>query len=327
VSRRRGPRGPAPTEPDTIVDRIVGALERWPDGMHDLGEPRVDVPLDWPAAVIDVYLAFDGGRLFGDSLTLTEIAQAPPWDDAGRLPIIDWLGEALTVDRDGKVWRDDAETGEPVCDGSRFDRWLSGAIDATALLFDRDGEWNDEVFTEDGELADATVLAMAKAQVRRDPRAPGPRWRLARALTARGDLDTARAELEEVVAAAPGLAWAWLDLARLSERLGATGGAIDEAEAAADADPAHEHRGHFLAEAARLAATAGDEPRRAALATRALAATPGLVAAQLAGAEDQITAGELDAAAHLVALARAVAPRDLAALDLARRLEAARAGN
>lgn len=295
--------------------------------MHDLGEPRVDVPLDWPAAVIDVYLAFDGGRLFGDSLTLTEIAQAPSWDDAGRLPIIDWLGEALTVDRDGKVWRDDPETGEPVCDGSRFDRWLSGAIDATALLFDRDGEWNDEVFTEDGELADATVLAMAKAQVRRDPRAPGPRWRLARALTARGDLDTARAELEEVVATAPGLAWAWLDLARLSERLGASGGAIDEAEAAADADPTHEHRGHFLAEAARLAAIAGDEPRRTALAARALAVAPGLVAAQLAGAEDQIAAGELDAAAHLVALARAVAPRDLAALDLARRLDAARAGN
>ena len=327
MSRRRGPRGPAPAEPDTIVDRIVGALERWPDGMHDLGEPRVDVPLDWPAAVIDVYLAFDGGRLFGDSLTLTEIAQAPGWDDAGRLPIIDWLGEALTVDRDGKVWRDDPETGEPVCDGSRFDRWLSGAIDATALLFDRDGEWNDEVFTEDGELADATILAMAKAQVRRDPRAPGPRWRLARALTARGDLDTARAELEEVVAAAPGLPWAWLDLARLSERLGATAGAIDEAEAAADADPTHEHRGHFLAEAARLAATAGDEPRRATLAARAVTVAPGLVAAQLAGAEDQIAAGELDAAAHLVALARAVAPRDLAALDLARRLDAARAGN
>lgn len=327
MSKRRGPRGPAPTEPDTTVDRIVGALERWPDGMHDLGEPRVDVPLDWPSAVIDVYLAFDGGRLFADSLTLTAIDEASGYDERGRLALIDWLGEALTVDREGQVWRADAETGEEVRDGSRFDRWLSGAVDATALLFDRDGEWNDEVFTDEGELTESTALAMAKAQVRRDPRAPGPRWRLARALTARGDLDTARRELEEVVAAAPAQAWAWLDLARLSERLGALAGAVDEAEAAADADPSHEHRVHFLAEAARLAGLAGDEARRATLAARALAVDPGVVAAQLAGAADQLAAGELDGAAHLVTLARALAPRDLNALDLTRRIEQARAGN
>ena len=69
----------AASEPDTVVDRIVTALERWPDGMHDLGEPRVGVPLDWPPSVVDVYLAFDGGRLFGDTLSLVAIADAPTW--------------------------------------------------------------------------------------------------------------------------------------------------------------------------------------------------------------------------------------------------------
>ncbi len=328
MSKRGGGKRPGgKTEPDSTVDRVVAALERWPDGMHDLGEPTVNVPLDWPSAVIDVYLAFDGGRLFGDSLSLAAIADAPAWDERGRLALVEWLAEPIEIDRAGKVWRADAETGEDVCDGTAFDRWLHGAIDATALLFDDDGEWKDEVFSEDGELTEATAVAMAKAQVRRDPRAPGPRWRLARALTARGDLDTARAELEEVVAHAPAQAWAWLDLAKLSERLGALAGAVDEAEAAADADPAHEHRAHFLAEAARLAALAADEPRRAALAARALGLAPDLVSRQLAGADDRLADGELTAAAHLAALARALNPRDLNAADLARRIESAQREN
>lgn len=323
TKRKRGGGGAPVRDDDTTVDRIMAALARWPDGMHDLGEPRVDVPLDWPAPVIDVYLAFDGGRLFADSLNLAPIAEAPAWDERGRLTLVEWLSESIAVDRAGGVWRMDAETGEELLDGTAFDRWLHGAIDATALLFEDDGEWKDDVFTDAGELTAEVSLAQAKAQVRRDARAPGPRWRLARELVARGDLDTARAELEEVVARAPAQAWAWLDLAKLSERLGALAGAIDEAEAAADADPAHEHRAHFLAEAARLAARAGDEPRRAALAARALALDPAIVSGQLAGAEDRVADGDLSAAAHLVALARALAPRDLAALDLARRIDSA----
>ena len=86
-------------------------------------------------------------------------------------------------------------------------------------------------------------------------------------------------------------------------------------------------RAHFLAEAARLAALAADEPRRAALAARALGLAPDLVSRQLAGADDRLADGELTAAAHLAALARALNPRDLNAADLARRIDAAQREN
>ncbi|HVK75631.1 MAG TPA: tetratricopeptide repeat protein [Kofleriaceae bacterium] len=321
--RKRGAGGGADAD-ETTVDRVIAALERWPDGMHDLGEPTVDLPNRWPPAVVDVYLAMCGARLFGDTIVLHPPAEVAGPDDDGRYLVGEVDGEPVWFDGKGRVWREDPDTGERIVDGTAFDRWLHGVVDASALLFDPDGEYAEAAFTEEGELTPEIALARARAQVKRDGRAPGPRWRLARLLAARGDLDPARRELEDVVAQAPTLPWAWLDLARISEKLGDLPGALDEAAAAADADPGHEQRPYFLAEAARLAALAGDDGRRAEYARAALALDADLVRAQLSGAEDQLAADELDAAAHLAGLARALAPRDLAVIDLVRRVDEAR---
>ena len=309
---------------DTTVDRIMATLEKWPAGLHDLTEPTVDVPIDWPASVSDVYLAFDGGSLFGDLLTLAPAKEAVVDADDGLVAIGELMGDVVWFDQRGRVWRDDPDTGERVVDGTRFDRWLHGVLAGLARLYDADGEYADDAFTDDGELTDEVAEAQLHAQLKRDPRAPGPRWRLARSLAGRDELTAAREQLEDVVAASPELAWAWLDLARISEKLGELAGAIDEAEAAAAARPGHELGGYFLAEAARIAAVAGDEPRRADLAARALAREPDLTRGQLAGATTSLAAGELDDAAHLIALARALAPRDLSVIDLARRIDDAR---
>ena len=323
--KRKGDGGAARDDgDDTTVDRILGALERWPDGMHDLGEPTVDVPQRWPASVVDVYLTMDGARLFGDAIVLLPAKELAPADDDGMIQLGSFDDEPVWFDGKGRVWREDPDTGDRYIDGTALDRWLLGAIDAAAHLFDVDGEFAEDAFTEDGELTAEIAVARARAQAKRDSKAPGPRWRLARLLTADGELIAAREELETVVALHPALCWAWIDLARISEKLGELPNAVDEARAAADADPAHEQRPYFLAEAARYAALAGDEAARAQLAQQALAADSGLVRAQLAGANDRLGEGEIDAAAHLASLAKALAPRDVSVLDLVRRVEAAR---
>lgn len=328
MSKRRGQGGGRPDRrddgDDTTVDRIIASLDRWPDGLHDLGEPTIELPHDWPPAVVDVYLGMGGARLFNDTIVLHPGPELEPADGDGFTAFGTVDDAPLWFDRKGRVWREDPDTGDRYVDGTALDRWLLGAIDAAALLFDGDGEFAEAAFTEDGELTPEIEVAQAWAQVKRDGKAPGPRWRLARLLAATGDLDGARHELEEVVALEPKLAWAWLDLARISEKIGALDGALDEARAAAEADPAHEQRGYFFAEAARLAAAKGDDAERARLASYALGADPGIVRAQVAGAEDRITDGDLDAAAHLATLARALAPRDLTVVDLVNRIDTAR---
>src|SRR5262245_17517939 len=168
----------------------MAVLERAPAGLHDLGEATVDVPIDWPPSVSDVYLAFDGGTLFGDLLTLTPARETTTEDD-GLIAIGELLGDVVWFDRKGRVWRGAPDTGERVIDGTRFDRWLHGVIDGLARLYDDDGEFAEDAFTDDGELADDIELAQLQAQLKRDPRAPGPRWRLARALTVQGELAAA----------------------------------------------------------------------------------------------------------------------------------------
>jgi tetratricopeptide (TPR) repeat protein len=314
-------------EPD-VAERILERLGAYELGVHDLGDPGVGADPTLPLTLLSVYHRFDGGRLFHEAIQLLpyrEVEASVERSPGGgaRWRVGEAGGDAISVDERGRVWREDGETGEVVLDGTAFDRWLLGAIEAEAMLFERDGEFRDDIFDDDGDLLPAIALAQLRAPVKRDPRAPGPRWRLARHLTETDDLPAARRELEEVVAAAPDFPWAWLDLARLSERLGELAGAVDEAVAAADADPSHELVGFFLAHAARFAAASNDEPTRAELAGRAVAASSDLVRSFRDGAETNLAEGDVISATELAELAAAIAPRDLAVLDLLARVRAA----
>jgi Tfp pilus assembly protein PilF len=302
-----------------VSDGFLRALGKFAEGVHALGEPSAALDADLPAGVLAVYREVDGAELFHGDLVLYPRSA---WRREGGKLAIGELGEdALWVDlADGSVWRLEADTGEWIEEGSSLERWLWGWVEGQGLLYDREGEFRERAIDEEGELTREVAIARERAVLKRDPKAVGPRWRLARELVRAGDGEAARDELEEVVAARPRFAWAWYDLARISEKLGELDGARDEALAAAEADPAYEHAGFFLAWTARLAALAGDEPGRAALAARALAADPDLARRQLEGARDNLEAGELEAARDMIEVARALTPTDLAVLDLARKL-------
>jgi Tfp pilus assembly protein PilF len=331
----------------TGLDRVFAALDAAPAGLHDVTPPADQLPSGLPEPLIDLYARCDGLRLYLDSVELRPSAEVEAVDPTGEDPRpagkavgvptprdaasrIDgrWVfgeleGEDLLIDARGRIWRRDESLDDLVCEGAGLDRWLAGIVDALGVLYDADGEFADGVFDDDGELVPAVGERQLRAMLKRDPGAPGPRWRLAHAVLSQDRVDEARAALEEVVTAEPGFAWAWLDLARISERLGELPGAVDEARAAADAAAGHPQAGYFHAQLARLAGRAGDEATRAAAARRAAELAPELKAAQLDGARASLAEGDLASARGLLDLLRAVWPRDLEVLDLARQIEAA----
>lgn len=306
----------------TGLDRVLALMDEAPPGLHDIEPPAPNLPSGLPAPLIELYARCDGARLYLDTVELVRSADVVQ-DEAGRWKFGTIDGETVSLDARGRVWRADNSLEDDVVEGTRLERWLAGVFDAVGLLYDGDGEFAEDVFDEDGEIEDAVVERQLRAQLKRDAAAPGPRWRLAQLLLAGGDAAAARKQLEQVVADSPELAWAWLDLARISERSGELANAQEEARAAATAAAGHGQEGYFWAQLARLAAKAGDEATRATAAATAARLAPDLKAQQLAGARASLASDDPDAesARGLVELLRAVWPRDLEVLALAGTLE------
>ena len=305
------------------LDRVFEQLDGAPAGLHDVEPPAAELPSGLPEPLIELYARCDGARLFLDSIELAASAEVTAAEDRWRFGTLE--DEELWVDRRGRIWRSDESLDDVICEGTRLERWLAGVVDAVAMLYDDEGEFRDGCFDEGGELLPAVGERQLRAMLRRDPGAPGPRWRLAHVLLSQDRVPAARTELEEAVAHEPGFAWAWLDLAKISEALDELPGALDEARAAADAAVAahHAQAGYFHAQLARFASRAGDEPTRAHAARRAGELAPDLKIAQLAGARASLEADDVASARGLLELLRAVWPRDLEVLELAQRVESA----
>jgi tetratricopeptide (TPR) repeat protein len=241
--------------------------------------------------------------------------------DDGRYHVGEYGGDEIYVAQNGTVWRLEKDTGELLPEGTRYDRWLAGVIDAESVIYEKDGEFRDDVFDEEGELSDASAEERERRQLGRDPKAVAPRWRLARTLSNQGRLEKARDSLEIVVAAQPEFPWAWFDLARISEQLGNPESACDEAEMAADCKAEYEHAAFFLGHAARLAKVAGQEERAQSLAQKVLGMDPDLPRRHREGARELMSAGDAEAARQLLEVSKVLAPRDLETLDLLRQLD------
>lgn len=320
MARKKGSRGAAiDNELAERAEWISARLAEYGDGVHRMGEPAVVLDSALPTSVDTICREFDGAELFHETLVIFAGSKMQPSD--GRFHVGEYSGDDIYVSTDGRVWRLERDTAELLPEGTRFDRWLAGAIDAESLIYELDGEFRDDVFDEEGELSDASAAARERKQLSRDPKAVAPRWRLARSLSNQGKRMQARECLERVVETQPDFAWAWFDLSRISEEVGEIEAACDEAEMAGQANEEYEHASFFLGHAARLAEMAGLDARASSLSERVLSLDPDLPRRHREGARELIEAGDEIAAKHLLQVAKTLAPRDLETLDLLRQLD------
>ncbi len=300
-----------------VLARVCAALERDPAGMHQLEKPCPVLDTALPAALAETYRSFDGAELYQGMLIIRPSRELELED--GRYAVGEVGGDDLFVDpADGSVWRLEKDSGDLLPEGSAFDRWLWGAVEAEGQMYDEDGEYLDDLFDDSGELTPETAVRRERSILERDRSAVAPRWRLARALGRLGRVEDARRVLEEAVELAPTFAWGWFDLARSSERAGQLDGAIDEAREAADvaADAEPRLAGFFAAHAARLAGRVGDEGAREVAARRALALDPELLPRLVSGARERVESSDEKGARELLELVLAIEPDHIEAREL-----------
>ncbi|MFN0252846.1 MAG: tetratricopeptide repeat protein [Kofleriaceae bacterium] len=321
MAKKRGAGRSGSSRDEGGLDRVLGLLDKAVPGLHDV-EPPADLPRGLPEPLIELYSRCNGLRMYLDTVEIVPAAEVT-MPTPGKWQFATVEGDAIAMDHRGRIWRTDESLDDDVCDGTRVDRWLAGLHDAYALVYDADGEFADDVFDDEGEILPAIREKQLRAHLRRDVASPGIRWRLGLALVDQGATENARDMLEQVVADDPAFTWAWLDLGRISEQLGDIGNAVDEIRMAAETAEGVQHpqAGYFFAQLARLANRSGDEVLRAQAATRTSLLAPLLKKAQLEGARTSLADGDLASAKGLLELLRAVWPRDLEVLDLAKRVE------
>jgi tetratricopeptide (TPR) repeat protein len=306
-----------------FFDRFRGEVARYAEGVHRLGTPAsASEVARLPRELGDFLRSWNGAELFVDAYTIYDAAHLV------REGSLLFFGESATGDRfaldlqgdaEPSVLRLEEDTEETLIEGTSFARWIEALVVGDGVLYDREGDYKDDVVDETGEeLSPAVVEKRERKVLKIDPDAPAPAWRLARALTRLHREAEARKLLDRLVARAPAFAWAHFDRGKLL----AAEGDLEKAEEAflqAGSLPGP-YAAFFVAHAARAAADRGDEASRRKHAERALELRPDLARLQKEAAQARAAEGVLDESRELVALARALAPRDLELLELARRL-------
>lgn len=306
---------------ETVYDRLTDA----PAGLHDLDAPRAGLPVGAPLDLAELYILIGGARLFHEAIEILPPDAVEPVEDAPHLWRFATLhGDDLACDKQARIYQWDTAIDEWLQVASRLDRWLWGQLDAQAVVVDGEGEFAEDVFDAEGELLPHIQHGMWRAQLKRDADALAPRFWLGMDLARGGDTERGRAQLEDCVARHERFHWGWHELAKISEQLGEFDNAYDEAVMAAEVAERNQAAcaGYLWGHVAKVALLASKSAERDAAAQAVQRLAPNLRAEQLAGLRACISEGDRTSAQGLLALLRAVWPRDLDVLGLAKQVNA-----
>ncbi|MDC0718972.1 hypothetical protein [Nannocystis bainbridge] len=353
------------------LDRIEDRLRDAPEGLHDVGGPASEQAL--AASGIDPDLALLWGTYDGLDLAGGEARLYPLADHAGATEAAAEDGRLRPGDRViGERGRDllvlvadphaegadvvlVEEDGERLPCASSIDRLVLALLGEFSVLFDEDGEYQSDLFGDDGELTPAAERRLLRRHLDLDPDAPLARFRLAQSLRRAGELRGAAQELRQLLRRAPEFVWGHLELGRVRQGEGKLGDAVAAFRKAAERATEPGLRAHCLALACLALSGKSERPgpsgqapkdmseapgpseqapkdmpekpglsrqdakadaERAALAAAALTHNPMFAAAQEAAVRDALEREDAAAAAEQLALGLAVVPGHLGLLTL-----------
>jgi tetratricopeptide (TPR) repeat protein len=319
------------------LDRIEERLHAAPDGFHAAGRPAAEEAIErsgLPADAAIVWRQFDGLELAMGEARLYALHQIHAATDAAEAEGLLRPGDRVIGERGRETWvlPEDpwAEGGAVVAVGDDIERGpeastvahlVLGVLGEIGVLYDDEGEFRDGLFDEDGELTPAVRRKLLRRRLDLDEDAPRARLQLVRALREAGELGAAQSEVKQLLRRAPEWSWALHEKGLLAAAQGRAGEAAKAHEQAAEHTDDEVLQADFLAHAA---AVVGDEAKRAGLAGRVIALRPDYVQHQIEGARAHLDLGAVEEARRFVALALAIAPKNLAALELRRRIEEAK---
>ena len=320
-------------EIDRVLDRVEERLVDAPFGFHHCGDALTDDA--WgPSSLSDgaqmlwrrwngLELANGGVRIF-PAKELTSQTQLA--NNAGLViegdTVIGVRGADLVV-VSFDPWEEGAEVLLVDDQGGRSPSNASVASFVLAqfaefsVLYDEEGEFQEGIFGEDGELTSEANRRLYRRHLDFDADAPLARLRLGQLLREEGETGAACREFTQVLKRAPNYAWAQFEQARAQLSMGEGRRAQEGFKRALELESDEFLRVYFLAWSAMAA---GSDEERARFVIAVEEASPEFSANQDAAAREALERGQHTRAAELIELGLCVSPRSLGLLELRRTL-------
>jgi hypothetical protein len=339
------------------IDRIEDRLRDAPDGLHTFNpgaDPEALAASPLPPAARRLWAEWDGLELAAGELRLWPVAEVTANHAAaagdgdgesdgesrlrpGDLAMGERGGDVLVLCADPHAEGADVvlveEDGERLPHSSSVDLLVLAVLGEVSVLYDEEGEFQEQLFGPGGELTRAAERRLLRRHLDLDPDAPLARFRLAQSLRRAGELRAAAGELRQLLRRAPEFTWGHHEQGRVSLGLGAPAEAGRSFLRAAELAAEQALQAYFLAWACLAAVELGAAPTgpeghapkdrrggvaldRATLAAQVLARSPDFVRAQEAALRDALEAGDRHRADETLRLGLAVVPGHAGLLSL-----------
>ncbi|MCR9165440.1 MAG: hypothetical protein ACE37F_11870 [Nannocystaceae bacterium] len=328
----------------TALDRLEERLETATGGLHATGARASASALaaaGLPEGAALLWARYDGVELMSGEARLFPLREIEAATAEARDEGVLREGDIVVGERGRHLfvlpadpWAEGAsvvrisEEADRVPEATSVVHLMLGILGEVSVLYDDHGEFHDALIDEWGDLEPAAHRKLLRRRLDFDPIAPGPRLQLARLLREAGELRGASKEIDKVLHYAPEFPAAHFERGLVLRALDKHDAARRAFAKAAEHDIDGVDAAGFEAWAARVAleAAAGGDAgaQRAAQkhAESALRHRPDYAQNQLVGARARLERRDPEAAAELVALGLAVAPRHLELLQLRRELDA-----
>lgn len=328
----------------TALDRLEERLETAPQGLHDFARSASAQALaaaDLPPGAAILWEKYDGVELMSGEARVLPLSEIEAATTAARDEGLLRDGDIVVGERGRTVfvlptdpWAEGAavvsitEENDRAPEATSLMHLLLGLLGELSVLYDDHGEFHDALIDEWGELEPAAKRKILRRRLDFDPIAPGPRLQLAQTLRLAGEFRAAAKEVERVLHYAPEYPTAHFERGLALRGLGKTDQARRAFLRAAEFADDPVNAAAYEAWAARTAVEGAETDATMAGHAEAHAASvvrrrPDYAHNQLMGARARADRGDRDAAAELVALGLAVAPRNLELLEFRRLLDEA----
>ena len=146
---------------DTKIGSLIGRLKKDQPGMHQISEPGYLMDSEFPPGLKKCLYEADGMSLYFEAITIFSSKEIRR-NKAGYWCIGQYNSEIFSNEK-GHIFSKEEELY--ILEGKDLESFIQGTVDAEKTLYDKEGEFKEGLFDDQGELLIKNAIIYEKKKV------------------------------------------------------------------------------------------------------------------------------------------------------------------